>query len=302
LSGLILPSLSFAPNSRVFFSPKCGGISGILLKLFSDFRLRAVTASEIEFYLFGSGERDLSNFWNDIKTACASAGIEIFKIEKERGREQHEISLTPSNPEKTVSDTNALKDIVSKISEKYGVQSSFAAKPLADDFGSGLHIHIHLEDEQGTNQFIKNDSSISDTLNHALGGLLLWLPDTMPIFAPNEESYKRFVAGSNGPLTVSWGANNRTVALRLPDSSYDNKRIEHRVAGADADVLQVMYVILAAIHYGLATGAKPDGQVYGDAALEMYAKPRFSNNLQVAKQRMQQSIFPLKNYGILIES
>ncbi len=273
-----------------------------MLKLFSDFRLRAVTASEIEFYLFGSGERDLSEFWGDIKTSCVSAGIEIFKIEKERGREQHEISLTPSNPEKTVRDTNKLKDIISDLAVKHSMQVSFAAKPITDDFGSGLHIHIHLEDEQGKNQFIKDDSSISDTLNHALGGLLLWLPDTMPIFAPNEESYKRFVAGSNGPLTVSWGANNRTVALRLPDSAKDNKRIEHRVAGADADILQVMYVILAAIHYGLATAVKPDGQVYGDAALEMYAKPRFSKDLRVAKQRMQQSIFPLKNYGILIES
>ncbi len=273
-----------------------------MVKLFSDFRLRAVTASEIEFYLFGSHERDLSEFWGEVKVVCASADISIFNIEKERGREQHEISLTPSNPEKTVRDTNTLKDIISDLSEKYSMQVSFAAKPLADDFGSGLHIHIHLEDEYGKNQFIKNDDNISDTLNHALGGLLLWMPDTMPIFAPNEESYKRFAVGSNAPLTVSWGANNRTVALRLPDSSFDNKRIEHRVAGADADVLQVMYAILAAIHYGLTIGVKPDGQVYGDAALEIYAKPRFSNNLQAAKQRMQQSIFPLKNYGILIES
>ena len=300
---MILPSLSFAPNSRVSFSIKCGGISAIAAKLSSDFGLRAVTAGEIEFYLLGSHERDLAEFWSEVKAKCASADIGIFNIEKERGREQHEVSLAHcANPEKTAQDINFLKDIIANLSKKYSMQADFKAKPAPDDFGSGLHIHIHLEDKQGINQFAKQDSNISDALNHSLGGLLLWMPDTMPIFAPNDESYRRFVAGSNAPITVSWGANNRTVALRLPDSSYDNKRIEHRVSGADADVSQIMYAILAAIHYGLATQAKPDGQVYGDAALDMYNKPRLPTSLQMAVKRMKQTIFPLKNYGILIDS
>lgn len=289
-------------NSRVFFSQKCGGMSGLVAMFFSDFGLRIVAASEIEFYLFGSHEQDLEKFWQEVKSSCAKAGIEIFRIEKERGHEQHEVSLAPDTPEKIVRDTNLLKDIIRNITNKYSFNASFEAKPVADDCGSGLHIHIHLEDSNKNNQFIKQDEKISDTLKHSLGGLLLWMPDTMSIFAPKEESYKRFVSGSNAPLTISWGANNRTTALRLPDSAYDNKRIEHRVAGADADVLQVMYVILAAMHYGLATKAQPDGQVYGDASLDMYSKPRFSKDLQTANKRMKQSIFPIRNYGILIDS
>lgn len=277
-------------------------MGGIISRLFSDFRLKAVTASEIEFYLFGSHGRDLFEFRYEIKAACTDAGIEIFNIEKERGREQHEISLAPCNdPQKTGRDTNALKKIVSGLAVKYSMQAIFAAKPLADDFGSGLHIHIHLENEQGKNQFYKDGTSMSDTLTYALGGLLLWMPDTMPVFAPNEESYERFTAGGNTPLTVSWGGNNRTVALRLPDSPHDNKRIEHRASGADADASQVIFTILASIHYGLATHAKPDAQIYGDASLEMYNKPRFPATLQAAAGRMRQSIFPLRNYGILID-
>lgn len=289
-------------NSRVFFSQKCGGMSGLAAMFFSDFGLRMVAASEIEFYLFGSHERDLEKFWQEVKSACDKSGIEIFKIEKERGREQHEVSLAPNVPEKIARDTDLLKNIISNAAKKYSLTASFEAKPLADDPGSGLHIHIHLEDANKKNQFIKSDANISDTLKHALGGLLLWMPDTMPIFAPKEESYKRFVPGSNAPLTVSWGANNRTTALRLPDSAHDNKRIEHRVAGADADVSQVIYTILCAMHYGLATHAQPDGQVYGDASLDMYNKPIFSKNLQAANKRMKQSIFPIRNYGILIDS
>jgi glutamine synthetase len=213
------------------------------------------------------------------------------------------VSLAPNHSaEKTVRDTLSLKKIITDTAKKYSMEASFAAKPLADDFGSGLHIHVHLENKQGQNQYVKQDAFISDALNYSLGGLLLWMPDTMAIFAPSPASYKRFAPGSNGPQTVSWGANNRTVALRLPDSAHDNKRIEHRVSGADADVWQVVYVILCAIHYGLLTKAKPDGQVYGDASLEMYNKPRFPASFEIAARRMAQSIFPLRQYGVLIDN
>ncbi len=278
-------------------------MANISARLLLDFDLRAITASEIEFYLFGSDGKDLSSFWDEVKSSCASAEIDLFKIEKERGREQYEISLKPCySAEKTVQDTLKLKEIINAISAQYSIQASFAAKPVHNDFGSGLHIHVHLENKQGKNQFIKQDAIISDTLIYALGGLLLWMPDTMPIFAPSAASYARFGTGSNAPQTVSWGANNRTVALRLPDSAYDNKRIEHRVSGADADVWQVVYIILCAIHYGLLTKVKPDGQVYGDASLEMYNKPRFPATFEVAAKRMAQSIFPLRQYGVLIDS
>jgi glutamine synthetase len=272
-------------------------------KILSDFGLYAVTASEIEFYLFGSHGCDLTEFWNELKTCCTLADIALFNIEKERGYEQHEVSLAPCrNPEKIVSDTNALKSIISDLATKYSMQADFSAKPLIDDFGSGLHIHIHLENETGKNLFFKDDENISHTLNHSIGGLLLWLPDTMPIFAPNEVSYARFVSGGNAPTTVSWGANNRTVAIRLPDAKHDNKRIEHRVSGADADIEQVMQVILAAIHHGLTIHAKPPVQIYGDAALAMYNLPSFPNSLQEAVVTMQQSELPFREYGVLIES
>ncbi len=265
-----------------------------------DFGLRAITASEIEFYLFGSHGQDLSFFWDGIRKICKDKNIDIFKIEKERGNEQYEISLSTCNdPEKTASDSNELKTIVTDLAGKYSMQANFTAKPVENDFGSGLHINIHLENEQGKNQFFKHDKIISDTLKYSLGGLLLWLPETMPVFAPNEESYSRFTEGGNAPLTVSWGANNRTVALRLPDSAHDNKRIEHRVAGADADVRQVILAILSAIYYGIKNQCEPNSQIYGDASLKIYNLERFPNDLEAAINVMKNSKLPLKEYDIL---
>jgi glutamine synthetase len=275
-------------------------LENILAQFLSDFGLHPVVASEIEFYLFGSQLRDLSQFREGVKAECLASGIQIYNIEKERGCEQHEISLCPDRDiEKMVRDTNSLKVIITNTASKYDMQADFSAKPLADDFGSGLHIHTHLENRQEKNQFFKNDARISDTLAHALGGLLLWLPATMPLFAPHEESYRRFVPGSNVPLTVSWGANNRTVALRLPDAAHDNKRIEHRASGADADVGMAVQAILSAIHYGIKNKCQPDEQFYGDATLAGCPKPPLPLTLQDAMAQMRQSRLPFKDYGLI---
>ena len=93
-------------------------------QLISDeFSLYCVTASEIEFYLEGSqGDSQLDAFWTEIREQCAENGIAIDKTDKEKGLEQFEISLKPSNsPAKTALDTKLLKEIV---------QLSFYQNPL----------------------------------------------------------------------------------------------------------------------------------------------------------------------------
>jgi glutamine synthetase len=232
-----------------------------------------ITACEIEFYLHGAQSANLLDFWAEIQENCVGCAVPIFKIEKERGREQFEVALCPETPEKSINSANLIKEIISKIAPKYGMIADFSAKPFADDFGSGLHIHIHLENSSGENLFYKDDLQMSDALMYSIGGLLAKMLDDMPIFAPHVGSSARFVAGNNVPLTVSWGANNRTTALRLPDSEKNKKRIEHRVAGADADVGDVVFSILAAIDFGIKNKIKPPAQIYGDASLEMYGLP-----------------------------
>jgi glutamine synthetase len=266
-------------------------ITTLVQRIRTDFRMQPVTASEIEFYLPGSDAcATLPEFWENIKTACANAGIALYNYSKETGKEQHEIALAPvPDPLKTARDTIALKDIIATAAIAHNMRADFAAKPFADQPGSGLHIHIHLQDATGKNAYYKNDDAISAGLKYSLGGLLNWLPDCMPAFAPSEASYQRFTPKSNAPLTISWGANNRTVALRLPDSEHENKRIEHRVSGADANPQLVMAAILAAIHYGIVTTSEPGEQTYGDASLPMYNLPKFPTSLDEAKQRLNHS-------------
>jgi glutamine synthetase len=98
---------------------------------------------------------------------------------------------------------------------------------------------------------------ISDTLRHAVGGLLQTMREGMAIFAPNANSYRRLRPGSYAPVRGLWGGDNRTVPLRIPGGSEKAIRIEHRVAGADANPYLVMATVLAGIHHGITNKLKP---------------------------------------------
>jgi glutamine synthetase len=89
----------------------------------------------------------------------------------------------------------------------------------------------------------------------------------MAMFAPNPNSYRRFKAGAFAPSGASWGYDHREVALRVPRSSEDNRRIEHRIAGADANPYLVLAAVLAGIHAGLQRRRDPGEPVPREADL-----------------------------------
>jgi len=248
----------------------------IVQKLWQDFALKPVIATEIEFYLHGAGATFApSDILTLIRTRCANAGLKLASAEQERGPEQYEISLLPTGDiAKLIADTERFKTLMDEVFRPLGVQADFAAKPLIDAPGSGLHIHVHLEDAEGKNVFFRKDDSWSQPLLHAIGGMLKLMNESMMFFAPSAASYARFTEKSNAPTTVSWGANNRTVAIRLPTKPMEHKHIEHRVAGSDADVGQVITAILAGMHYGLEQKCEPGEPIYGDASLPQYGLPK----------------------------
>ena len=252
-------------------------------RIAAEFGFTAVVACELEFYLYGSAQLDLADFWREVRKRCERRSIGICKIEKEKGTDQHEVALMPADSDKAIKDAVQLKDVLSKVAEIYGINVDFSAKPFADEPGSGLHIHLHLQDNIGKNVFYKDDQNISEPLKYSIGGLLYWLPQTMHVFAPHPESYARYRAGGDHtPTTISWGANNRTVAIRLPDSERHLKRIEHRVAGADADPAQVIENILDAVYWGLTNKAQPGEQIYGNANMDMYKLQKLPLSLDEA--------------------
>ena len=260
-------------------------------RLISDFALFPVVATEIEFYLVGSAAYDnMPGLLNEIYATALASGIHLHPLEKERGEEQYEVAMFPGKePAKVAADTQELKHIITRVAEHYGLKADFAAKPYADQPGSGLHVHVHLTTGKGDNVFFKEDDSYSDTLLCALGGMLEMMKECMVLFAPSRKSYARFVPGYNVPVTVSWGANNRTVAVRLPTKPAENKHIEHRVAGADADPALVIAAVLAGIHHGILHRVPAGEQIFGDASLPIYALEALPKDIRTALSLMQSS-------------
>ena len=126
------------------------------------------------------------------------------------------------------------------------------AKPYPGQAGNGLHVHISLLDKTtGKNIFTSDDPQENAALRHAIGGVLETMPASMAFLCPNVNSYRRFGAQFYVPNAPSWGLDNRTVAVRVPTGSADAVRIEHRVAGADANPYLAIAASLAAGLHGL---------------------------------------------------
>jgi glutamine synthetase len=253
--------------------------------------LQVHAAFELEFYLQNCKLPEKQEaFEKALRDACEQQNIGIAHFAKEDGLDQFEIALSKVELAiQAVDEMLLVREFIAQAAEKQGAKAIFAAKPFSDQPGSGLHLHLSLHEPNGENCFYKDDEQMSAHLEWSIGGILLWAPHVMPVYAPSEVSYARFQAKQHAPTTISWGANNRTVAVRLPMADHDNKHIELRLPGADAHPASVMAVTLAAMFDGLMRQSPAGPQIHGDASLEQYGMKKLPASLDEAKKACQQS-------------
>ncbi len=206
----------------------------------------------------------LHPFIDDIYRVATAQALPIDAIIQESGPAQLEINLKHRDDAlRAALDGLLLKRAVKAAARAHGLNATFMAKPHHAWCGSGMHIHLSLLDGAGVNAFA--GTPISPLFRHAIGGLRETMADFMAIWAQGANSYRRYVAKSYVSSAPHWGFNNRTVALRIPAGKGPATRIEHRVAGADANPYLVIAAILAGIAHGIATGADPGPHAEGDA-------------------------------------
>jgi glutamine synthetase len=194
---------------------------------------------------------EFSGLLAHISAACSAQRIPAGTALAEYGPGQFEVNLHHSaNVAGACDQAIRFKRLVRGVATQHGMEATFMAKPYAEMAGSGAHLHVSLLDENGRNVFASTDPAGNDILRHAIGGLATTMSDAMLIFAPTINSYRRYRAQAYVPLNPSWGVNNRGVALRIPVSDAENRRVEHRVAGADANPYLLTAAVLAGIHPG----------------------------------------------------
>jgi glutamine synthetase len=208
---------------------------------------------------------ELAPFWDEFTVAIDALGICADTWIHEVGLSQYEINLVHGDPLALADQAFLFKYAAKEIAIKHGINAVFMAKPIAGQPGSSMHLHQSVLNAQGENIFCNPDGSDSARLHHFIGGLQVYLPDLMLIFAPSVNSYRRFIAGSQAPINLQWGLDNRTAGLRIPISAPVARRVENRIAGADANPYLAIAASLAAGLAGIEEQAQPSDAVVGSA-------------------------------------
>ncbi len=204
--------------------------------------------------------------FSDIYAGAQKAGIKAETLISEYAPGQYELTLHyRTDVMQAADDLMRLKRIVRAQARAHGVVACFMAKPNENYAGSGMHFHVSMLDSSGRNVFVEADEGKWNPLIlHALGGLKTTMAESMLVFAPHANSWRRFANQSYAPVSPTWGVNNRSVALRIPAGDMKARRIEHRPAGVDANPYLVAATVLAAIRQGMAQKIDPGPETTGN--------------------------------------
>ncbi len=255
-----------------------------ILKKFHENSLYPGLGVEIEFYILGKGsEEDVNNILAQVSNTTK------LEVQQEKGYRQYEIASDVyydvydlinfvKNFQRNIREINDLND---------QLEITFNPKPYKDDYGSGMHIHMSLLDPYGINLFNSlNEMSQNTMLMNAIGGILMLLNQSLYMLTGDDESeFERFNVCYMSPTNISWGKNNRTTAVRIPDSHpcSRNRRIEFRVPSAQSEILSVVLFVLTSTFYGIKHSVKPLNCIYGNAHNDMYALQPIHKNLKDTK-------------------
>lgn len=258
---------------------------------FDRLGLRPVVACELEFYLLreepggrlvpAAGGRakekgridaysltrldDLAPVFDDVFRAANAQGLPAETLMSEYAPGQFEITLHHRDDVLRATDEAVMfKRLLRGVAARHGLLACFMAKPFTGSAGSGLHVHVSANDAEDRNVFASENPAGTPLLAHAIAGMQATMAESMAVFAPNANSYRRFVNESYAPTAPIWGINNRSVSLRVPAGPPASRHVEHRIAGADANLYLAVAAVLAGVELGLRQKLDPGPPVEGN--------------------------------------
>lgn len=275
-----------------------------VLEAYAERRWQPVVAPELEFFLtkinedpdypleppIGQSRRPESGsqsygieavnefdpVFDDVYDWCEVQALDVDTLTHEGGVAQMEMNFNHGDPLLLADQAFLFKRTVRKAALKHEMYATFMAKPMEDQPGSAMHIHQSVIDtERGNNIFAKRNGEDTKLFMNHIAGLQKFLPAAMPLFAPNVNSYRRLRRYSDAPINLHWGWENRTVGLRVPESGQRARRVENRVAGADANPYLAIAASLACGFLGMVGKLQPTKAIEGSAYRLAQTLPRF---------------------------
>ncbi len=256
-------------------------ISHLQNELFSLYGLKAKIGAELEFYLIHQNE-DEEQVLEKIASKC-------LRVDKERGWHQFESVLEYTSDLVGLGDEiTEIKSHITVSARQHGIKAVFDAKPFDNDYGSGLHFHISLHNKLGINAFANGNYDDNETLQHSIGGILSVTEGSVFLLCSNDNDFKRFQEKDFlAPTHISWGGNNRSTIIRIPDSEPKFRRIEFRLPPANANPYVAICILLFGVLEGLNKKITPPDRIFGNAFDEKYNLPILPNNTETARTQFE---------------
>ena len=300
-TALIIHDCFYADGSPVEMSPRY--VLQKVVQAYHAFGWTPIVAPELEFYLVkpnhdadypleppvgrsGRAEPGRQSFsidavnefdpmFEDLYDHCEVLDIALETLNHEAGAAQMEINLVHGDPVKISDQAFLFKRATRETALRHNMYATFMAKPMEKEPGSAMHIHQSIVDNHTGKNIFSDDSGQASPLFFAhIAGLQRYLPAAMSLLAPNVNSYRRLIRDHAAPINAHWGYDNRTVGLRVPDSTPESRRIENRVPGADANPYLVVAASLACGLLGMMDQLEPSEPVTGNAYNMPYDLPR----------------------------
>jgi glutamine synthetase len=287
----------------------------------ADQGLIACVGTELEFIVFDNSYRDawskgyvgltpasdynidyallastrMEPLLRDIRVSMEGAGLYCEGVKGECNLGQQEIAFRYEDALTTCDNHSIYKNGAKEIADKHGKALTFMAK-FNEREGNSCHIHISFRGADGSAVFADHDDTLgmSKMFRHFLAGQLKTMRELTLFFAPNINSYKRYVDGSFAPTAVAWGLDNRTCSLRVVGHGL-GMRVENRVPGGDVNQYLATAALIAGGLYGIENELELEpmfeGNAYGSDA------PRVPSTLREAAELFGQSEIARKAFG-----
>ena len=272
-TALVMADLGWHDDSPVVPAPR--SILRAQLARLAERGMGAVAATELEFMVFDDTYRDawkadyrkltpatdynidyamlastrMEPLLRDIRVGMEGAGLYCEGVKGECNLGQQEIGFRYDEALITCDNHTIYKNGAKEIADQHGKSLTFMAK-FDEREGNSCHIHLSFRGTDGSAVFADDDAAdgMSAMFRSFLAGQLATLRELTLFYAPNINSYKRFVDGSFAPTAVAWGMDNRTCALRVVGHGH-GMRMECRAPGGDVNqYLAVAALIAGGLH------------------------------------------------------
>ena len=249
--------------------------------------LEIQVGTELEFYLLDpetSKPRDkgiqvygldraaqLEHVLGPIRRQINEFGIPLEQSNPEYAPGQVEVNIRYDKALLAADRVVMFRSLVKQIAAAHGYKATFMAKPFFEECGNGFHAHYSIW-EKGKNLFSEN-GKLSETGKNFIGGLQKRMAETAICGSATVNGFRRRQPYSFCPINTSWAIDNRTVGIRVIESSQSATRIEKRDAGADCNPYLLLATDIAAGLDGIEQKLEPSPITEGNAYEDANASP-----------------------------